>query len=608
MKQTNTFRKRLAIGLLPMTVLLAFAVPGFAQSAPFTLVEHQERMISADDFGKIEAAAPTKSSGDALLLTESMDSLVVRTGPGNDMLSYRIQGLRNPTLVLRAGTAVHILFANVDDDMPHDLRFGGLPPDTAGTVGTTRQPYSENEMYSAEDIVIRANTPGYYPYFCSYRDHAAKGMRGWIVVTSSTATEQAMINAAGEIENAGGSSAGAMNMSGVLTTEPMSQEGSGTTWVPAATPEYMRMYQAGDWSLMLHGDLFPRFDYQGGPRGGHRIDAPNWGMLMAERAVGTEGQFTAHLMMSLDPLTIGGQGYPLLLQTGETWHGVKLHDAQHPHDLFSELSVAYSQKLADNSSAYVYVGYPGEPALGPPVFMHRSSAMSNPNAPISHHWMDATHITFGVLTAGVAVGSWKLEGSYFNGSEPDENRYDFDPIKLNSYSGRLSFNPTDNFALQISSGLIKNPEGDGINVIRSTASAIYTEQFGDENWWSTTAAWGQNHEVNSLTFNALLLESEYNWPDWSVYGRGEYVQKTNGELVLPLADSNAVNNVDEVTLGLTRKLFSAASIDVDLGVQGSINFVPPALDPFYSEHPAGYEIYLSIHPSFGSMSMKGAAE
>jgi hypothetical protein len=597
MKTLNNITKLVTIVIMPMLARTAFA-----QGTPFTLIESHERTIPKAQFESIEAAQPKlQVSDNALILAGSADTIVVRTGPDDDMLSYRIQGLRNPTLVVHAGATVQILFANVDDDMPHDMRFGGvLIPDTAGTVGTTRQLYSENDQYSAEEITIRALMPGYYPYFCSYRDHAVKGMRGWMVVTQAGATMDEMMHASMSVAMSG--VGGKMNMSGILLTEPMAQEGSGTSWQPASSPEYMAMQQAGDWMLMLHGDIMPRYDWQGGPRGSHRFDAPNWFMGMAEHNVGMDGQFTAHLMMSLDPLTIGGQGYPLLLQTGETWHGAKLVDAQHPHDLFDEVSVAYSQKLSDKSSAYVYLGYPGEPALGPPVFMHRPSAMSNPNAPIGHHWEDATHITFGVATAGISLGNWKLEGSYFNGSEPDENRYDFDTLKLNSYSGRLSFNPTKDIALQVSSGLIKNPEGDGIDVVRTTASAIYTKQYANMNWWSTTAVWGLNHEVNGQSMDALLLESQYNWKSWSAYGRAEYVQKSNGELVLA-QDPNKINDVEAVTLGFTRNLFRTAGMDFDLGAQGTLNFVPPSLAPLYTEHPAAYEVYFSIHPSLASLNM-----
>ena len=126
----------------------------------------------------------------------------------------------------------------------------------------------------------------------------------------------------------------------------------------------------------------------------------------------------------------GGKGYPLLFQTGETYKGEPLIDRQHPHDLFSELSLSYSHAFTKNVDAFVYVGYPGEPALGPVTFMHRPSALDNPNSPISHHWVDATHITFGVATIGIRVGKFKIEGSSFTGREPDEDRYNFDKAKF----------------------------------------------------------------------------------------------------------------------------------------------------------------------------------
>ena len=180
-------------------------------------------------------------------------------------------------------------------------------------------------------------------------------------------------------------------------------------------------------------------------------------------------------MMSLDPLTEGGRGYPLLFQSGETWHDQPLHDRQHPHDLFDELSICYSQKFPHDLSGYVYFGYPGEPALGPPTFMHRLSAMDNPDAPISHHWQDSTHITFGVATLGAVWKNVKLEGSIFTGREPDENRYDFDQPRFDSYSGRISWNPTRDLALQVSHGYLHSPEAvePDLNQHRSSASIIY---------------------------------------------------------------------------------------------------------------------------------------
>jgi len=164
--------------------------------------------------------------------------------------------------------------------------------------------------------------------------------------------------------------------------DPMNREGSGTSWLPDSSPMYGRMFMFGDDMLMLHGAIFPRYTNVSTRRGDDRIDAPNWFMAMFSHPLGDSTQFGSRLMMSLDPLTEGGRGYPLLFQTGEAWNGEALHDRQHPHDLFDELSFSLSQKFEHDLSAYLYFGYPGEPALGPPAFMHRPSAMDDPDAPI----------------------------------------------------------------------------------------------------------------------------------------------------------------------------------------------------------------------------------
>ena len=186
--------------------------------------------------------------------------------------------------------------------------------------------------------------------------------------------------------------------SSINVADPMNREGSGTSWIPDSSPMYGRMFMFGDDMLMLHGAIFPRYTNVSSERGDDRIDAPNWIMAMFSHPFSENTQLGLRAMMSLDLLTEQGRGYPLLLQTGESWHDQPLHDRQHPHDLFDELSFSLSQKIARDLSGYIYFGYPGEPALGPPTFMHRPSAMDDPDAPIGHHWQDSTHITFGVAT------------------------------------------------------------------------------------------------------------------------------------------------------------------------------------------------------------------
>ncbi|HKH59993.1 MAG TPA: hypothetical protein VKA49_04125, partial [Flavitalea sp.] len=243
---------------------------------------------------------------------------------------------------------------------------------------------------------------------------------------------------------------------------PMSRNGSGTGWLPDTSPMYMYMWGREKSNLMLHGNVVLRYNKQDlfgkGSRGDTKIDAPNWFMGMYNHLVGKRGLFNATAMISFDPFTVGARGYPLLFQSGETYNGNRLVDRQHPHDLFSGLSVAYTHMFNKDVDVTAYFGYPGEPALGPPAFMHRISALNNPDAPLGHHWQDATHIVFGVGTLGLRLKQFKFEGSIFTGREPDENRYNFDQARFDSYSYRISFNPNRDYSIQVSQGFLHEPE------------------------------------------------------------------------------------------------------------------------------------------------------
>ena len=356
---------------------------------------------------------------------------------------------------------------------------------------------------------------------------------------------------------------------------PMGRDGSGTSWLPDASPMYGIMLKSGKWDYMLHGNISLRYTNQDftkqGSRGAEKFDAPNWFMGMAQRPVGQNGLIHFNLMMSLDPLTEGGYGYPLLFQSGESWKGQPLFDRQHPHDLFAELSASYAYALSARSDLSIYVGYPGEPALGPVTFMHRPSAMSDPDAPISHHWADATHITFGVATIGFRYDQFKIEGSSFTGREPDEDRYDFDRPRFDSWSARLDYNPSENWALQISHGYLKSPEQlePGQNVYRTTASAIYSLPFGDYKTFNGTAYWGLNKTPGLSGNNAALIEGDIRVKKLDLYTRYEFVQKTTGELNLNsvIYGSNTIFEVDAITLGTNYDLFKISKLNLAIGAQ-----------------------------------------
>ena len=393
---------------------------------------------------------------------------------------------------------------------------------------------------------------------------------------------------------------------------PMNRDGSGTSWVPDETPTYAYMLHSGGWMTMIHGSFFARYTnqdlFKSGTRGGSQLDAPDWLMAMTQHKVGKNGLFAINTMFSFDPFLVGPGGYPLLYQTGESYKGKKLVDIQHPHDLFAELSLAYTQRVAKDADIYISAGDPGEPALGPPVFMHRLSAMNNPDAPLSHHYADATHITFGVVTTGFRYKDLKLEGSIFTGREPDEFRYNFDAMRFDSYSVRLSYNPSNEWALQVSNGWIHSPEvAEPLqNVIRSTASAIYTKMLNDNSYIATTLVYGQNkYSDNGKTLPSVLLESSLQLNKTAVYGRYEYVQKDADELDLVGSfPTNPNFSINALTLGVNHVLSTVKSTNLTGGVQATLNVSPSMLTPLYGSTPIGFEVYLRVTPSLMKMGSK----
>jgi len=403
---------------------------------------------------------------------------------------------------------------------------------------------------------------------------------------------------------------GSMQMNSQFSLDlPMNRDGSGTSWVPDESPIYAYMIHGKKWMTMIHGSFFARYNnqdiFKSGNRGGQKFDVPNMIMAMTQTKVGNNGLFSINTMFSLDPFLVGPGGYPLLYQTGESYKGNKLVDRQHPHDLFAELSVAYTQRVAKDADLSFSFGYPGEPALGPPVFMHRLSAMNDPNAPLGHHYQDATHITFGVATLGFRYKNIKLEGSAFTGREPDEFRYNFDKMKFDSYSARLSYNPSKEWALQVSDGYIHSPEEaePQQNVNRFTASAIRTKMLGDDSYISTTLVYGQNHYLdNGKTQPSVLLENSLQFSKAAIYGRYEFVQKDAEEIdMYTVFPSNPNFNINAITLGTNYIISTVKNTNLTAGVQATLNVSPSALKSYYGAAPIGFQVYLRINPALMKM-------
>jgi hypothetical protein len=382
---------------------------------------------------------------------------------------------------------------------------------------------------------------------------------------------------------------------------PESRMGSGTSWLPDASPMHAAHVVLGRWTLMLHGKGFLQYDWQGGARGSSQVGLINWAMAAASRRVGG-GRLELRGMLSAEPWTIGRRGYPLLIQSGESYRGAPLHDRQHPHDLFMELAALYERPVTRNLGLSLYLAPVGEPALGPVAFPHRPSAADDPFAPISHHWQDGTHITFGVVTAGVFTRRVKLEGSWFNGREPDEQRtgFDYSGRRLDSYSGRVTVNPGSRWSMSAWYAYLKTPEvlHPEESLHRYGVSALTTQPFGRTGQWASAIIWGANDPIGSAQVsNSVLLESTLDVDGTNAFfGRAEYVRKRAEELALVPPASEY--DLGALALGYVRTVGTVAGLVAGVGVRGSVNIVPSSLEVEYgSRTPVGVAVYLRLRPA-----------
>jgi hypothetical protein len=275
------------------------------------------------------------------------------------------------------------------------------------------------------------------------------------------------------------------------------------------------------------------------------------------------------------------------LASGETANGRdRLIDRQHPHDFFMELAASVSQNIAPKSSLFLYAGFPGEPAFGPPAFMHREAIMDSPEAPVSHHWLDSTHISFGVVTAGFVAGRVKLEASRFNGREPDQHRWNIETGPLDSTAIRLSWNPTSTLALQGSWGDFTSPEQlePGIDQKRLSASALYAREVAPGWMFAGTLAWGRK-TIEHHHDDAYVGEASLKHRGWTLFGRAEMTD--NRELVAGVENGPAYR-VGKISLGAIRDFSIASHLSLGAGGLFALNFVPDALSLSYGgNNPTG---------------------
>src|SRR5450755_3102346 len=385
---------------------------------------------------------------------------------------------------------------------------------------------------------------------------------------------------------------------------PSPHAGSGTGWQPASVPANGWMWMRGGWDVMAHGLIFADYNQQGGPRGAGKAESVNWGMLMEQHKLGA-GTILFRQMFSAESLTSPHPGFPELFQTGETYHGEPLVDHQHPHNVFAELSALYTLPLTKKLSWELYGGPSAEPALGPVTYMHRASASELPLAPLGHHLEDSTHTSFGVVTTGFIIDRFKIEGSAFNGREPNEERSSMQRGALDSWSVRGSAAPTRNWTAQYSYGRLLHPEAlEPGNQLRQTASVEYNRAFsggpvGKGNS-ATSLVWGRvQKEFESFPLNSYLLESTLNFRRRNyAYTRFELVDKDE---LFPDALIQPSFRIGAYTFGGVRDLVQNQHWQLGLGTDVTFYSKPAVLDAAYGNNPVSFHVFLRVRPGLSQL-------
>lgn len=303
-------------------------------------------------------------------------------------------------------------------------------------------------------------------------------------------------------------------------------------------------------------------------------------------------------MASAEPWTLRRLGSAQVFQAGETLDGLPLRDYQHPHDLVMALDGRFDWNLTATTQWFVSAGVVGSPALGPTPFMHRASADVHPTAPLSHHMLDSTHITHGVVTAGVTRHRWGAEVSAFRGREPDEDRVRLDMGALDSVAGRVSWSAGP-WRTQVSAGWLTSPEplepGDAF---KTTASVEYSRPHGDRRrGLAWTMAVGRNGRTDHAEWGGLVEGAVHVGPSLRIYTRVELVDRfilVDFEHAAAFGEERHLRSrIGAWMFGITRDVWRAGPARASLGADVTLHRTPANLSDSYGS-PVSVHAYLRV--------------
>ena len=239
--------------------------------------------------------------------------------------------------------------------------------------------------------------------------------------------------------------------------------------------------------------------------------------------------------------------------------------------------------------------------------MHRESARDNPQVPLTHHFLDSTHISYGVVRGGASRASVTIEASAFRGAEPDDHRTNLEQPHLDSWAARVRYD-RGAWHAQASGGHLHQPEWyEPYDMTRITASVGFEGTVASRPL-NATVAWGGNREFNGYNGDADggLLEWDFRPGRRStLYGRTEFADKELFGLgVHPKGFSHphVFYTIAAFTTGYIFDLAPRSWGRVGVGADATMFQMPAGLLPLYGGSNS-YHVFLRWRPSVAAAHM-----
>ncbi len=288
-------------------------------------------------------------------------------------------------------------------------------------------------------------------------------------------------------------------------------------------------------------NVFGVFSAVQGLRGVNQFAAPNMFMIDAGSTIGTRQFINLDLMGTTELWTYSQHGYPELLQVGEERSdGTAFVDAQHPHSSpIMGLTLSDTITIDQAKTLKLFLAPRGESTDGPIALMHRVSARDNPDAPLGHHvGQDVGHISSTVVGAQLNLGTWVVEASAFNGTEPEPTHVDLPIGPLNSEALRITYLLASQHRIMASIAQVDqtDPIYPGTTSATRLSASIYDHLLlGSGSLDHSFIVGSITRRPRPSTLNSFLDEGTWKHNTFDIWGRVEVLQRLASELEMPTA-------------------------------------------------------------------------